>query len=225
MLKIGEKGVVPQRDKKTYAVVPHVPCGVITPGQLSKIADVSEKYKAGVLKLTSAARIAIVGVEGDMIDQIWDELGMVKGKAVGKCVRSIKACPGNSYCKLGFQDALAMGMKLDEKYHGLELPNKTKMGVSGCNNQCAENCIKDVSLVGRKKGWTLMAGGIGTGKPRLADIIAENLSDGEAEHMIEVIFDYYKDHGKSTERIGKMIDRIGFDSFRNDILQKTGMTE
>lgn len=55
-----------------------------------------------------------------------------------------------------------MGMKLDEKYHGMNLPSKMKMGVSGCKVQCAENCIKDISLYGTKDGWTLMAGGMGS---------------------------------------------------------------
>jgi hypothetical protein len=27
MLKLGEKGAILQRDKKTYAITPHIPCG------------------------------------------------------------------------------------------------------------------------------------------------------------------------------------------------------
>ena len=46
MLKLGEKGAILQRDNKTYALAPHIPCGVITPELLRRIADVSEKYNA-----------------------------------------------------------------------------------------------------------------------------------------------------------------------------------
>jgi NAD(P)H-nitrite reductase large subunit len=42
MLKLGEKGAIPQRDKTTYAIAPHIPCGVISPEQLRTIADVAE---------------------------------------------------------------------------------------------------------------------------------------------------------------------------------------
>ena len=142
MLKLGEKGAVPQRDKETYAIAPHIPCGVITPDQLRTIADVADKYKAQAVKLTSASRIAIVGLKEEDIDNAWKDLSLSPGHAVGLCVRSIKACPGTAFCKLGQQDSLGMGMKLDEIYHGMELPSKTKMGVSGCINQCAENSIK-----------------------------------------------------------------------------------
>ena len=51
--KFIRKGAVLQRDKETYAVVPHMPGGLVTPAVLRKIADVAEKYKAQALKITS----------------------------------------------------------------------------------------------------------------------------------------------------------------------------
>ncbi len=92
MLQDGDKGVIIQRDKQTYAIAPHIPCGVIKPETLRKLADVAEKYNAQALKITSAARIAIVGVEEQDVENIWSELGMSPGAAVGLCVRSVKAC-------------------------------------------------------------------------------------------------------------------------------------
>jgi NAD(P)H-nitrite reductase large subunit len=105
-----------------------------------------------------------------------------------------------------------MGIKLDEKFHGYELPGKMKMGVSGCTNMCAENCIKDISLFGKKKGWTVMAGGIGTKKARLADVVAEDLDAPEALRMIERIIDFYAENGQKNERVGRMIERIGLET-------------
>ena len=213
-LKDGEKGAVLQRDKETFAIAPHVACGVVTPDQLRTLADVAEKYQAAALKITSAARIAIVGIKEDDVDNVWQDLGMPPGHAVGLCVRSVKVCPGTTFCRLGKQDALKMGTMLDEVYHGMELPSKTKMGVSGCNNQCAENCIKDISLVGKVKGWELWVGGKGTAKPRLADLVMEELSDDAALEAIKKVVDYYKENAKKGERVGAMIDRIGLDGVK-----------
>lgn len=214
MLKLGEKGAILQRDKKTYAIAPSIPCGVITPDQLRKFADVAEKYQAAALKITSASRIAIVGLKEEDIDKVWEDIGMLPGHAVGLCVRSVKACPGTTLCSLGKQDSLGMGMKLDEIYHGMQLPDKTKMSVSGCANQCVENCIKDISLVGKKSGWILMVGGRGTGKPRLAETLAEELSSDQALEMIAKVIDFYRNNAKGKERIGNMIDRIGIDTLK-----------
>lgn len=218
MIKDGEKGAILQRGKETFAIAPHIPCGVVTPDMLRKIADIADKYNLAATKITSAARIALVGIKEEDIDNVWEDLGMSPGHAVGLCVRSVKACPGTHFCRLAKQDALTMGMKLDEMYHGMDLPSKTKMAVSGCLNQCAENCIKDISLAGKKDGWTLMVGGKGTAKPRLADTLAEDLTDEDALNLITKVIDYYRENGKKVERIGKMIDRLGLDAMKSAVL-------
>ena len=198
MLQDGDKGVIIQRDKQTYAVAPHIPCGVIKPQTLRKLADVAEKYNAQALKITSAARIAIVGVEEQDVESIWSELGMPPGAAVGLCVRSVKACPGTTFCKRGQQDSLTVGLELDRKYHGTELPGKLKIGVSGCPNQCAETCIKDIGLVGTLKGWRVLAGGNGGARPRLAQEVARDLSTEQALDIIDKMVEFYKSNGKKT---------------------------
>jgi NAD(P)H-nitrite reductase large subunit len=199
-------------------VAPHIPCGVVKPGTLRKLADAAEKYDAAALKITSAARIAIVGLNENDIDNIWSDLGMEPGYAVGLCIRSIKACPGTTFCKRGMQDSLTTGLKLDEKYHGMELPGKFKIGVSGCPNQCAETCIKDVGLVGMKNGWRLLVGGNGGGKPRLSQEIARDLSTEQVLELIDKIIDYYKANAKPHQRLGAMIDKMGFEEFRTVVV-------
>lgn len=218
MLKDGEKGVIRQKGKEevTYAIAPHIPCGIVTPDQLKKLADVAQKYEIPALKITSAARIALVGISEDQVDDIWKDLGMDPGHATGLCVRSIKVCPGTTFCRLGQQDSLAMGMHLDQAYHGMVLPSKMKIGVSGCKVQCAENCIKDISLYGTPEGWTLMIGGNGSARPRLADVLAEGLSSEDAKNMVTRVVEYYKANSK-RERMGRMIERIGLDTIKADL--------
>jgi len=218
MLQDGEKGVIIQRDKQTYAVSPHIPCGVVQPGTLRKIADMAEKYNAAAIKLTSAERIVLVGLKEEEIDNFWRDVGMPAGAAVGLCVRSIKACPGTTFCKRGIQDSLGLGIKLDEKYHGMELPAKFKLGVSGCPNQCAETCIKDIGLVGLPKGWKVLVGGNGGAKPRLAVELAKDLSEEQAVELIDKIIGYYKANAKPHQRLGAMIEKMGFEAFKSAVL-------
>jgi len=214
MLNDGDKGVIIQRDKETYAIAPHIPCGVVSPETLRKIADVSEKYQAAALKITSAARIAMVGIKQEDVDNVWTDLGMSPGAAIGLCVRSVKVCPGTAFCKRGIQDSLTLGMKLDEKYHGLELPGKLKMGVSGCPNQCAETCIKDIGLVGMKNGWRLLVGGNGGARPRLSQELTRDLKTEQALELIDTVIEYYKANAKPRQRLGAMIEKMGFEKFK-----------
>lgn len=210
-LKDGDKGVILQRDRRTYAVVPHIPCGVITSEQLRRIAAVADEFKCQAIKITNAQRIALVGLPSDQIDAVWAALGIPAGKAVGDCVRSIKACPGTSFCKRGLKDSLAVGQILDRLHHGRKLPSKFKIGVSGCPNQCSETATKDIGLVGAKSGWEIWVGGSGGVTPRLAVRLARQLDDETALALVGRILDFYESQAKPKERFFKFIARVGID--------------
>ena len=217
MLKSGEKGAVLQRDNQTYAIVPHTSLGVISVEFLEKLVKVAKEFNVQAIKLTSSNRIAIVGLREKDIDKVWEILGVPPGAAVGLCIRSVKVCPGKAFCKLGQQDTLSLGAELDKKFHGLSMPAKFKIGVSGCVNDCAEVCIKDLGFIGKPKGWTLMVGGTGGAKPMLSKKLAENLSTEEALIAAEKLINFYKENGKKGERFGRFIERIGIEEVRKII--------
>lgn len=211
-----EKGAIVQRDRETYAIAPHLPGGIVDPATLRRIADVAEKYGAAALKMTSAQRIAIVGLKEEDLDEVWAELNMKPGAAIGLCVRSIKFCPGTTFCKQGKQDAVSLGLKLDEKYHGMPMPSKLKMAVSGCPNSCAEPAIKDIGLMGTAKGYTLMVGGSAAASPRLAEVIAREISEEQALETVDKIVSLYQNSG-TKKRLGRFIEDIGLDEFKKQI--------
>lgn len=213
MLKLGEKGAIPQNEADSYAIAPHIPCGFVTPELLRKLADVAEKFDAKSIKITGAARIALIGLKEENIDQVWEELGLAKGAAVGLCVRSIRSCPGSTYCRLGKQDAIGVGMKLDEKYHALQLPGKFKMAVSGCKLSCAESWVRDIGLIGDRDGWILTIGGNVGSQPRIGKELISGLDDAAAMQAVADVVNYYKDNAKGAERLGKMIERVGLEPF------------
>jgi len=211
-----EKGAIVQRDYETYAIAPHLPGGIVDPATLIKIAEVAQKYGAAALKMTSAQRIAIVGLKEEDLDNVWAELGIKPGAAIGLCVRSVKFCPGTTFCKQAKQDSLGLGLKLDEKYHGMPMPSKLKIGVSGCPNSCSESAIKDIGVIGTAKGYTLMVGGSAAATPRLAEVAAKELSEEEVLEAVERILNYYKSSG-TKKRLGKFVEDMGFENFKTQV--------
>lgn len=215
MIADGEKGVVVQRDGRTYAVAPHLPCGLVTPEMLRKIADVAEKHGA-TLKCTSAERIAIIGLKEEDVDAVWAQLGGERaGHMVGSRVRSVRACPGTQFCKRGRQDSLALGLELDKRYHGKALPGKMKIGVAGCGNQCAETQIKDIGLVGGGRGWTILVGGNGGTCARLGKELTESeVSTEKALAIVDRLVEFFAANGQRGERFGDVIARVGMKAVR-----------
>ncbi len=213
-LDIVEKGAIVQRDRQTYAITPHIPAGLATPEQLEQIAAVARRYNAR-LKLSSAQRVMIIGLAEEDIDAVWVDLdGMRRGRPFGPCVRSVKICPGTDFCKRGQQDSVSLGLQLDERFQAKELPWKLKMSVSGCLNDCAEACIKDIALLGTPRGWRLQVGGNGGSAPRFSQRLLEDIStEEEALAAVERLIDWFVAQKRKC-RIGKLIEEVGLDQMR-----------
>jgi len=212
-----EKGAILQRDRETYGIAPHLPGGITDTATLRKICDVADKYNLQ-LKLTSAQRIALFGVKEEDIDKVWAEVDEKPGAAIGLCVRSIKICPGTTHCKRGIQDSVSLGLKLDALYHALPLPNKVKMGVSGCMLSCAEVAVKDIGIMGTPKGWKIFVGGNAGARPRLADLLVETPADEAAVlAVVDRIIDWYRGCGREV-RLGALVEEMGIEQFRAVVL-------
>ena len=212
------RGAVPQKDGKSYAIIPKFTSGLIDAATLRRLADVIEKYNIPVTKITGSMRLALVGMKADDVEPIWNDLNLQPAPAVGRCVRSVQSCPGTAVCKNGQQDSLGLASLLDEKYSGKAMPGVVKMAVSGCPVCCAESYVRDLGFVGKANGWTAVVGGYSSRGGRIGNVLAEGLSQDEALKLAEKIIAVYTEQAKSGERIGKVIDRLGFDDFKKLVL-------
>lgn len=209
------RGAILQKDKETYAIVPRLqPCGLLDVETLRRLADVAEKFEIPVIKITGAQRIAMVGLTAEQVEPAWEALEREPAPAVGPCIHYVTACPGTAACRLGQQDALALGAELDEKVVGYgKFTSKFKIGISGCPMNCCESWLRDFGAFGRRTGWTVVVGGKGGMRPRIGDRLAESLSSEEVIALLYKTLDAYKKIAKPRERLGAAIERIGFDEF------------
>lgn len=203
--------------KRTYAITPHIPGGFILPDDLIKIGEVAKKYK-GVLKITSGQRILITNLKQEDLPVIWEELGMEPAVKVQNSLKNVEMCPAN-YCKRSKYPTIGIGMKMSRKFHGMELPCRTKIGVAGCKNACTSVYSKDIGvIVDLDSTFYITVGGSAGYHPRSADIVTKGLSEDEAFNLVKIILFYYKDTAKLGEKLGDFIDRISIDTFREEVL-------
>ncbi|AGL02727.1 NAD(P)/FAD-dependent oxidoreductase [Desulfoscipio gibsoniae] len=212
------KGAFIQRDKETYAIVPRTPMGLVTPEILENIAKVARKYQIPIIKITSAQRLALVGLKPEIVDEVWQELGLDVGPAVELCVHYVQACPGTAVCRFGMQDSLGLAGELEKIFVGLEMPAKAKIGISGCPMNCGEGYVRDFGAFGKKSGWTVIFGGNSGARARIGDVIAENLSTEEVIALAKKCFEYYAANANKKERTARFIDRIGIEEFKKAVL-------
>ena len=211
-------GAILQRDKETYAIVPRTPVGMLTPEILENIARVARKFEIPVIKITSGQRIVLVGLKKEDVDAAWQELNLDVGRATELCLHYVQACPGTAVCRYGMRDSLGVGTRIEETLAGMELPAKLKIGVSGCPMSCGESQVRDIGLVGSKKGWTLYFGGNAGSRVRAGDKLAGELDDDAAIAMVVRLAEFYRDNGKKRERTARFVERLGVEAVREAVL-------
>jgi NAD(P)H-nitrite reductase large subunit len=211
------KGAILQRDKKTYAIVPRTPAGMVSPEILEGVMKVVRQYNIPITKITSGQRLALVGIKKEDINPVWDALQMDVGRAIELCLHYVQACPGSAVCTYGQQDSLGLGLDIETFFYGYQLPAKVKIGVSGCPFCCGESYVRDIGIIGKNKGWIVTFGGNSGSRPRIADVLAKDLSKDEVIELIKKCLAYYKDNAKKKERTARFVNRIGIEEMKKHL--------
>ena len=209
-----------QRDG-TFSVVPRMRGGVTTPDELRRIADVADKYKIPMVKVTGSQRIDLLGVKKDDLPKVWEDLGMPSGQAYSKGLRMVKTCVGTMFCRFGTQDAITTGIDLERRFENLFTPHKTKLGVVGCPRNCAEATVKDIGLVGQDGSWQVVVGGAAGKGVRKADLLTTVETTEHAIEAAELFFQYYRENANYLERTYDFVERLGIEKIRRETIYAT----
>ncbi len=200
----------------TFSVVPRMRGGVTTPQELRRIADVAEKYKVPMVKVTGSQRLDLLGVKKADLPKVWAELGMPSGQAYTKGVRMVKTCVGTEFCRFGVQDSTNAGIELERRLENLFTPHKVKMGAVGCPRNCAEATVKDIGMVGQDGSWQVVVGGAAGKSVRKADLLITAETTEQALEACELFFQYYRENGNYLERTYDFVERLGIEKIRKE---------
>ncbi len=200
----------------TFSVVPRMRGGVTSPDELRRIADVADKYKVPMVKVTGSQRIDLLGIKKADLPNVWRDLGMISGQAYTKGVRMVKTCVGTEFCRFGVQDSTNTGIELERRLENLFTPHKFKMGVVGCPRNCAEATVKDLGFVGQDGSWQVVVGGAAGKSVRKADLLITVETTEQALEAGELFFQYYRENGNYLERSYDFVERLGIEKVRKE---------
>ena len=206
----------------TYSVVPRMWGGVTNPTELRAIADVAEKYKARLIKVTGGQRLDIFGIKKEDLPAVWADLnaaGMVSGHAYAKALRTVKTCVGSEWCRFGTQDSTGLGIKTEKMTWGSFMPHKFKIAVSGCPRNCAEATIKDFGIICVDSGYELSVGGNGGIKLRGTDFLCKVATEQEALDYCAAFIQLYREEARYLDRTAPWVERVGMDYIKGRIVE------
>jgi nitrite reductase (NADH) large subunit len=200
----------------TFSVVPRMRGGVTSAAELRRIADVAEKYKVPMVKVTGSQRIDLLGIKKSDLPKVWADLGMPSGQAYTKGVRMVKTCVGSEFCRFGVQDSTNTGIELERRFENLYTPHKFKMGVTGCPRNCAEVTVKDLGLIGQEGSWQVVVGGAAGKSVRKADLLITVETTEQALEVGALFFQYYRENANYLERSYDFVERVGIEKIRKE---------
>ena len=144
-------GVHEQKDGRFYVgAAPTV--GRVSGSILTALGDLVERYGADGVRLTSYQKLVVLGVDGDKVDALLDDLEVIglTGRP-SNWRRSTMACTGIEFCKLAIVDtkqrATDLIDELERRFPDLDTP--ITVNVNGCPNSCARIQVADIGLKGQ----------------------------------------------------------------------------
>ena len=194
----------------TYTVLPRMHGGMLDAEQLAAITKVVQENGLPDVRITAGQQLLIDNVPEDKLEAVIEGLGAVgaayRNKALG--------CLGTAGCKLGQQDSQSAAVRLSELLDTFTMPCKVKAGVSGCSMCCSESMVRDVGLIGRKHGWTVVFGGNAGKRVRQGDVLAQDVSEDKAFDILDKVLTLYARDGKKKERTARFVERVGLDAVK-----------
>lgn len=204
----------------TFSVVPRMWGGITTPDELRAIADAADKFAVPTVKVTGGQRIDLLGVKGEDLPAIWDDLnkaGMVSGHAYSKGLRTVKTCVGTDHCRFGTQDSTGLGIKLEKTLWGSWTPHKLKLGVSGCPRNCAEATCKDIGVICVDSGYQISIGGAAGMDVRETELLCQVTTEEEVIDVIKAVTQSYRENAKYLDRIYKWMAKVGLEWIQEQV--------
>jgi len=170
------------------------------------------------MKITSGQRIALVGIEEKDLEGVFADLEHDADRTSGPCLHYVQACPGTEICRFGNQDSLSLALRIETAVAGKVLPAKLKDWVSGCPRCCGESHTRDIRVMGTNRGWTVIFGGNSGTRPRIGNVVARDLSGGEALDLVTRLVEYFQRHARQKERTARFMERTGTDTLKSELL-------
>ncbi len=204
----------------TFSVVPQIPGGITSPAQLRRIADVAERYRVPLVKLTGGQRIDLLGVRKDDLPNVWRDLEMASGYAYGKSYRTCKSCVGSDFCRFGLGDSIELALKIEREFQGFDSPHKMKLATAGCPRNCSEAMVKDLGAVAVEGGkWEIYIGGAAGSSVRKGDVLSTVDSHEDVLLYMGRFIQYYRENAKYLERTHGFVTRLGIEKIRAVVME------
>jgi sulfite reductase (NADPH) hemoprotein beta-component len=199
--------------------------GDATSDEMRALADASDRFSLGELRVTHLQNIVLPYVKDDELFELWTFLE-THGLATANVglITDIVACPGMDYCALATARSIPIAQAIATRFAD---PDRQKLigelgiKISGCINACGHHHIGNIGILGLEKSgeesYQITLGGDATENAAIGERLGPGVTADAVPDTIERLVDIYLDERQRGERFIDTYRRVGIDRFKGAI--------
>ena len=195
------------------------PHGTVAPGdatvaQMNAIADLSDQYSFGELRVTHEQNLVLADVEQSKLVELWQAAKQqhVALPNIG-LLTDIIACPGGDFCSLANAKSLPIAKAIQERFDNLDYLfdlGDISLNISGCINSCGHHHVGNIGVLGVDKDgeewYQITLGGEQGNDAAIGKVIGPSFYADEIPDVITNIINTYVAQ--------RMVDESFIDAYR-----------
>ena len=202
------------------------PPGDANSEQMNKLADISDKFSFGELRVTHEQNLVLPHVENAKMFELWNELNKIQLATpnIG-LISDIICCPGMDYCALATARSIPISQKISnyfKDYNDQKKIGNLKIKISGCINACGHHHVGNIGILGLDRNgeefYQITLGGSAEADASIGQIIGPSFSKKKLIPAIEKILKTYeRNKHDDSDNFMSVFKRIGIKEFKKDL--------
>jgi sulfite reductase (NADPH) hemoprotein beta-component len=205
------------------------PPGDVTDAQMNAVADWSEQFGFGEIRIAHEQNIVLPDVPKADLYALW----CLAGEHGLDCANiglltDIIACPGGDFCALANAKSIPIAQAIQARFDDLDYLHDLgdiSLNISGCMNACGHHHIGNIGILGVDKNgsewYQITLGGAQGKNSALGKVIGPSFSAAEVPQVIERIIATFVRYRESEELFVDTVQRIGLEPFKERIYPKS----
>ena len=204
--------------------------GDATTAQMNAIADLSDQFSFGELRVTHEQNLVLADVEQSELLNLWraaKKQNLVLPN-IG-LLTDLIACPGGDFCSLANAKSLPIAAAIQERFDDLDYLHDLgdiSLNISGCINSCGHHHVGNIGVLGVDKDgeewYQITLGGDQGNHAAIGKVIGPSFYANEIPDVMTSIINTYVEQRTSDEPFIETYRRLGVTPFKEAAYQNNG---
>ncbi|HWA11798.1 MAG TPA: nitrite/sulfite reductase [Burkholderiales bacterium] len=204
-----------------------VPPGDATAEQMEAVADWSERFGFGEIRVSHEQNLILPDVRAGQLLQLWEEARKA-GLATPNLglLTDIIACPGGDFCSLANAKSIPIAEAIQRRFDDLDFLHdigELNLNISGCMNSCGHHHAGHIGILGVDKDgeewYQVSIGGAdgsaaGHGRSAIGKVIGPSFRADDMPEVISRLIGTYLGERREDERFIDTVGRLGIAPFK-----------